>query len=160
MDSQIDCCWPSYYHTYYDPYYHHHHHHHHQVDFMIIPVNTAIVTSLFRGRVKTLYPWWTWKEVVKFMFIPLTHGILWQTNSLLLKMAIDIVDFPIKNSDVPSFFVFCWPEDIRPSLDPWPTKSPWSAFMLAAFPAVAPMAVSSTTTQRMGARPNFLAARL
>ena len=34
------------------------------------------------------------------------------------------------------------------------------AFMLAALPAVAPMAVSSTTTQRMGATPNFLAARL
>ena len=35
----------------------------------------------------------------------------WLTNSLLLKMAIEIVDFPIKNGDLPWFFV-CLPEGI------------------------------------------------
>ena len=38
-------------------------------------------------------------------------GTLWWTNSLLLKMAIEIVDFPIKNGDFPLLFV-CSPEGI------------------------------------------------
>ena len=44
---------------------------------------------------------------------------LWSTNSLLLKMAMEILDFPMKNGDFPQFLV-CLPEG---SLTPGPPKS-------------------------------------
>jgi hypothetical protein len=42
---------------------------------------------------------------------------LWQTNSVLSKMAIEIVDLPIKKFDFPSFFV-CLPEGKYPMIHP------------------------------------------
>ena len=47
-------------------------------------------------------------------------------NSLLLKMAIEIVSFPIKNGDVPQFFV-CLPEGmiVLPTLEVDNLENPW-----------------------------------
>jgi hypothetical protein len=48
----------------------------------------------------------SWKYIQYFAVI---HFPLVMTNSLLLNMAIEIVDLPIKNGDFPWFFV-CLPD--------------------------------------------------
>jgi len=57
-----------------------------------------------------VFHWWspaTWPEISNGMWqLHLFKNTLWYTSSLLLKMAIEIVDLPIKNGDFPRLCEF------------------------------------------------------
>ena len=94
------------------------------------------ISPMITGLLGFVWTWapptsstWTWDMIGACLGMMLPSSTLWWTNSLQLKMAIEIVRFPIKNGDVPwqnvsspegtpYQMIYCW---LRPHFDPiWP----------------------------------------